>query len=344
MNTLRLTHEDSQRSRRNNSHRVWCRFVGPSLEPKPAPEDAAVRIHGGFASISPEALRPISERCFFTIGSCFARVIEMSLRKHGVRVPSADEKPFSDALYLFKKANNDTRFTSFLNRYNLPSMLQELRILVEGFPPSDANWLLYRNGEKWCDLHYADNFVDVSLEECHQRRTIVSRFLSHALRAANTYVLTLGLCEAWFDRNEQAYLNQTPPPRVASANPGRFEWHFLDFQDNLRTLSSIYELLCNLKGSDEFELILTVSPVPLNYTFTSRDVVVANTEAKAILRAAAGEAVRRFARATYFPAYEIVMYSNPAVAWEPDKIHVQMPMSEHVVSTFMELLGADRGT
>jgi hypothetical protein len=299
-----------------------------------------MRIHEGFA----EALRPTSERCFFTIGSCFARVIENFLRMQAVRVPSTDEKPFQDAFYLFKKTNNDTRFREFLNRYNLPSMLQKLRILIEGFPANDANWLLYRNGEKWCDLHYADNFVDISLEESQQRRAIVSRFLSRALRDANTYVLTLGLCEAWFDRNQQAYLNHTPPPRVAAANPCRFEWHFLDFEDNLRALSSIYELLFNLKGSEEFELIVTVSPVPLNGTFTSRDIVVANTEAKAILRTVAGGAARRFPRVTYFPAYETVMYSNPAVAWQPDRLHVQRPISGHVVRTFMELLGADRET
>jgi hypothetical protein len=308
------------------------------------PLDAATRIHEGLARIKPAALRPIPERCFFTIGSCFARLIEDFLVEREARAPSATSAPFCNAAHLFRPIQSTSSLRTFLNRYNLPSMLQELRILVDGFPKDIPNWLLYENGEKWCDLHYAWNFHDVSLEECHERRALIFRHLSRALREANTYLLTLGLCEAWFDRSVQAYLNSTPPPRVTSADPERFEFHFLDYEDNLRALSSIHELLCQLKGKEEFELIVTVSPVPLSPIFTSSDIVVANTEAKAILRAVAGEAARRFSRVTYFPSYEIVMHSNPTAAWQQDRLHVQRSMTEHVVATFFELLGSDDNT
>lgn len=273
-------------------------------------------------------------------GIGFARAIEDSLLLRGVRVPSADSISFEKVPHLFKLVQPASSKRTFLNRYNLPSMLQELRILAEGFPLDDPNWLLYENNAKWCDLNYAWNFHDLSLEECHERRALIFHHLSRALRDANTYVLTLGLCEAWFDLKAQAYLNSAPPPRVANANPGRFEFHFLDYEENLCALISIHELLCKLKGAEEFELVVTVSPVPLNPTFTASDIVVANAEAKAILRAVAGEVARSLPRVTYFPSYEIVMFSNQAAAWQQDRVHVQNPLTKHVVATFFELLGS----
>jgi GSCFA family protein len=343
--TLKLPNALARRNCRENTLNRWCTYKAPpDGKPAPRPQDAAARIHGGLAQVKAAALRPISERCFFTIGSCFARRIERFLLARKARVPSADSVPFQNATHLFRLVQPASGLITFLNRYNLPSMLQELHILRDGFPQDDPNWLLYENGEKWCDLHYAWNFHDISLEECHERRGLVFRHLSRALRDANTYLLTLGLCEAWFDRRAQAYLNSTPPPRVTSANPDRFEFHFLDYDDNLQALSSIHELLCQLKGGQEFEVIVTVSPVPLSPTFTTSDVVVANTEAKAILRAVAGEAARRFSRVTYFPSYEIVMHSDPTAAWQQDRLHVQPSMTEHVVASFFELLDPDDKT
>ena len=341
MTILRLPFARAWQNVRENKHCRWCtRAAPPDGRPTPVPADAARRIHDGFAKINASVLRPLSQRCFFTIGSCFAQTIEDFLLLRGARVPSANSIPFEQVPHLFKLVQPASSKRTFLNRYNLPSMLQELLILVEGFPPDDPNWLLYENNTKWCDLHYAWNFHDVSLEECHERRELIFRHLSRALRDANTYVLTLGLCEAWFDLKAQSYLNSTPPARVTNANPDRFEFHFLDYEDNLRALISIHELLCRLKGKEEFELVVTVSPVPLNSTFTASDIVVANAEAKAILRAVAGEAARTLPGFTYFPSYEIVMYSNQACAWQQDRLHVQNPLTKHVVATFFELLGS----
>lgn len=342
MTTLKLPHDSAWQNIWHNDHHTWCYYAAPG-NPAPRPEDAAARIHDGFAKVFGTPLRPISDRCFFTIGSCFARVIERTLLLRGANVPSADLTGLKDVLHLFPTAREDKSVAGFFNRFNLPSMLQELRVLTEGFPVEDKNWLLCENNGKWCDLHYARDFEDVSLEECHERRAGIFRHFSPALRLANTYVLTLGLCEAWFDRSTQAYLNIAPPRRTA-AGSDRFEFHFLDYEDNLAALSSIYDLLCTLKGPEGFELIVTVSPVPLNTTFTNSDIVVANTEAKAILRAVAGEAARRFPRVTYFPSYEIVNYSNPAKAWQSDRLHVQLSATNHVVNTFQRLLDPDGGT
>jgi GSCFA family len=155
-------------------------------------------------------------------------------------------------------------------------------------------------------------------------------------------VLTLGLCEAWFDTKSEAYLDVAPPRPVAPADRGRFELRFVDYETNLRALEEIHGIIHRCKGDDQFELILTVSPIPLHATFMNSDVIVANAEAKAVLRAVAGEAARRFSAVTYFPAYEIAVNSEPAATWMPDGLHVQRSMANHIVATFLGTLeGAD---
>ena len=240
-----------------------------------------------------------------------------SLSCSSVAFPSQkrDIDLYQDHPDLFPLLKKDSQPWAFFNRYNVPSMQQEIEIL-SGKTPEDPEWLLFRNGDAWTDLHYAHVFHDLSREDCVRRRVLVRKQQSAAFASANTFILTLGLCEAWFDCKSQAYLNVAPPPRVTAVDHERFEFHFIDFERNLRAIEDIYAIISQCKGNDNFELILTVSPVPLNTTFTDQDVVVANSEAKSILRAVAGEATRRFPRISYFPAYEIVNNSEAAEAWQ----------------------------
>jgi hypothetical protein len=54
------------------------------------------------------------------------------------------------------------------------------------------------------------------------------------------------------------------------------------------------------------QLLLTVSPVPLVATYERRHVLVSTVYSKSVLRAAAGEAEKRFPFVHYFPAYAII--------------------------------------
>jgi hypothetical protein len=105
--------------------------------------------------------------------------------------------------------------------------------------------------------------------------------------AANTFILTLGLCESWFDKKSQAYLDVIPPPRAAAAEPDRFEFRYVDYESNLSALQEFCGIIRRHERNEDFQLILTVSPIPIIATFTTSDVVVANSEVEAILRAAA---------------------------------------------------------
>lgn len=69
-------------------------------------------------------------------------------------------------------------------------------------------------------------------------------------------------------------------------------------------------------------VIITVSPVPLQTTFTGQDAVTANSYSKAILRVTAEHLRRRFeGKVDYFPSYEIVL-SGGKSAFGKDNVHV----------------------
>jgi hypothetical protein len=83
--------------------------------------------------------------------------------------------------------------------------------------------------------------------------------------------------------------------------------------------------------ADGKKLILTVSPVPLQTTFLGKDIVLANSAAKSILRALCEEAAALHPDVDYFPSFEMVHYTEPGLAWKPDGRHVRMEMVEKIM-------------
>ncbi|HEV2362695.1 MAG TPA: GSCFA domain-containing protein [Caulobacteraceae bacterium] len=341
MTTVKTPYSEAIQSSSRNRYAVWSypqgAYAAGPLQPNP--DHATSRIRAGLAEIHARPVAPPDNRRVFTMGSCFAREIENALIFRGVEVPCADFTPYVARLDLFPHAGPTIPLRQFFNRYNLPSMLQELKVLANGFP-ADPNWLLYRSGAEFSDLHYHMVLSRLPFDACQERRAIVQQTLSAAMRRANIFVVTLGLCEAWFDLESKSYLNVIPPRQVATDNPGRFELHLIDYDDNVRCLLRIHDLLESVLGREQFLLIVTVSPQPMIRTFTPEDVVVANTGAKSVLRAAAGEAARRRSNIVYFPAYEIALNSNPSLVWQADGQHLERSATVHVVKTFSDWLTA----
>ncbi len=68
-------------------------------------------------------------------------------------------------------------------------------------------------------------------------------------------------------------------------------------------------------------MLVTVSPVAMNTTFTGGEVLVANTYSKSVQRAALEAFVRRHDNVDYFPSYESVVLSDRSRAWRADQAH-----------------------
>jgi len=253
----------------------------------------------------------------FAIGSCFARNIERALEARGFDVATA------------KVPNADPAFTSLgrgiLNNYGVPSILNELQWAFcpeHRFEPEEN---IFQTGPGlYHDIHL--NPPPDSLATVLARRAAIQE-ITKRVTECRVVVITLGLSEVWFDTQTQRYINFTVPRSLIAKFPSRFQVHVLDHTETIESLNKIVSLLGDKCRKDQ-RIVLTISPVPLNATFTTKDVVVANSYSKAVLRAAAEHVVTRNHHIDYFPSYESVMLSDRLLTWDDDNIHVSKRLIE----------------
>jgi hypothetical protein len=317
----------------SNPYRRW--HSGASTQAGAAQQDASARIFTGMADIKAryEGPRLCRQDGVFAIGSCFAREIEHHLSRHGARVLSLTEDMEEAACF------GDTGgrpLGAFFHRFAPQAIWQDVARAFDAIPGWDeSSTLIFRSGRGYYDFDQTWlETSDASLEAVLERRRLAG-VRGRRLEEAACVVITLGLIEAWRHRPTGLWCNKVHP--YVLKRMGRdFEFHLTSYEEALESLEAIHALL-SAHGRPGVQLVVTVSPVPLQVTFTDRDVVEANAESKAVLRAAAAAFVRRHANAHYFPSYEMVTFSEAKRAWKPDMVHVKSPMVNEVVSRFMAL-------
>ncbi len=250
----------------------------------------------------------------FTIGSCFARNIEVALKQNGYQVPALEFSAPKEELWL------GTKMTSgLLNKYTPHSMLNEVQFAFGD--TTGEEFLVPESEGLYIDTQLHTN-VAVSLERGIERRAEVRELYRSAIRDCRIIVVTLGLIEAWWDSESGRYLNETPLSKMVRNNPGRFQFEVLSPENTIDTVLETLRIM-KANGHPDQKVLLTVSPVPLQRTFTADDVIVANTYSKAVLRVAAHKAVSALDWVNYYPSFESVTLSHPNVAWEDDLVHVR---------------------
>ena len=155
---------------------------------------------------------------------------------------------------------------------------------------------------------------------------------------------------------------ESAAPEFAKLQPANRERSALDFTNKYNTYSILNELRRALDPAAEFprESIVQLTdttwydphhphfklrwlgrdsaasrPDTMN-TFSTMDIVVANTWAKSLLRAVAHEWAGAHANVDYFPNYEIVQNSDRAAVWEPDLRHVKGAGAQHIMELFAQ--------
>lgn len=265
----------------------------------------------------------------FCVGSCFAREIERTLRYFGFDVLSMiRDLPASPQ----RKIGDD----NICNKYTVASIYNELRWALNPQTPYTHEQALIESPN-----HLLRDY-QLAGPKYEDEANLAKRFretFNHAFKAikeADVVVLTLGLSEVWFDKQTQLYLNRPASLDIVQQYPGRFELHVFDYQQTSSMLEAIYTLLSEHLKAD-FRLLVTVSPVPLLSTFRNQDVLLANTYSKAVLRTAVEEFTVNKHNVDYFPSYEFVTLSNPAVVWQEDDFrHVNRAFVEYMMASVME--------
>lgn len=263
----------------------------------------------------------------FVIGPWFGRAIEAGLGRLGVRVTSVD--PDSPLVEIRRNPA-----LGLLDQTNPATIRQEL------------DWAAGRIAfQREALIPFGDLFVDPHLHEraphgaadgLMARRAAIGAHFAGAF-AADLVVLVLDTVEAWFDRRSRLALYGPPLQRLYDAEPDRFGYRRLAFEECQAHLRAATALLH--RRNPRQKVVLVVSPVPLERTFGKEDVIVANQIAKSTLHAAATAIAAAAEAIDYFPAYEAVVTSDPARAWMADRRSVQDGMMRAVTRAFVERYG-----
>jgi hypothetical protein len=265
---------------------------------------------------------------FYAIGSCFARGLEKALAIHKIVVESA-----APEFAKLQRANKQVTGLGFTNKYNTYSILNELRWALDPAAVFPSDSIVQLTKTTWYDPHTNPTLNFTGFQETLERRALMQA-VTKRIKNCRAVVVTLGLAEVWRDIQADVFINRTPIPSLFTTQPGRYEFYLTGFAENLANLEAIHALLTQY-GHPDVHIIVTVSPVPLENTFSSMDIVIANTWAKSLLRAVAQEWAAPRANVDYFPSYEIVQGSDRAAVWETDLRHVKGAGVKHIMELFL---------
>ncbi len=272
------------------------------------------------AVIAPKFQIPPTAK-FFCVGSCFARNVELELIYRDI--------PVLSKAIISPREEFDHRPTGIVNKYTTASILNEFEWILHP-PPPEAVLIETKRG--WLDLQL-HTVSPVTRERGIERRQYMMCDYFARLRQADVVIITLGYVETWFDNESGFYLNMAPPHPQVRDHCGRFHVERTDVAANLKHLIEIRKALEQL--SPECRIIITVSPVPMNATFSGTDVAIANAYSKATLRAAAEMFANAFSNVDYFPSYELAMLSRRECVFKDDWIHVEDRCIEHIMEGFI---------
>ncbi|MHC4274455.1 MAG: GSCFA domain-containing protein [Planctomycetota bacterium] len=260
-------------------------------------------------------------------GSCFAHEIGRALRawryNYFITEPGPD--------HLSDEERWRQRYGQFSARYGLIFNAPSLRQLVErGLGLLKLEPYIWQQEGVWRDP-YRDALTFESPEAYAADVPIFEAALTRTLLEAEVFILTLGVNEVWYFKNDGTYLSRVPW-RLMPALLGR---KALTVEDNLAELQRLHDAW--MPFNPELRIIVTVSPVPLLATFRSDEanVVVANCHSKSVLRVAAESFADANDNVTYFPAYEAVLYGS-RVPFRADGRHVHPDAVQRVVAMFRE--------
>lgn len=268
----------------------------------------------------------------FTIGSCFARSIELALKKHGYNIPSADVSFPAEELWPGTKLSS-----GLLNKYTPQSILSELEYVFND-AYKEKDFLIKVGGEdKYLDLQLHSNQV-VSLKRGIERRKEIKEYIKKFVTSADVIVVTLGLVEVWWDSHNKVYLNEAPAKKLVEKYKGRFTFEVMSPEGVFDSVSKVINTFKKYAKDDAW-ILLTVSPVPLARTFRDKDVILANMYSKSLLRVAAEVEAAKSSFVEYFPSYESIMLSDRGTTWQDDLIHIQPLAVENIMERFLKEYG-----
>ncbi|MEP3334386.1 GSCFA domain-containing protein [Sedimentitalea sp.] len=293
--------------------------TGRSARNFPAKDDARFSNRMLFPHLKP-SFELHTGNMVFTIGSCFARNIETRLDGFVLPTRSVD-LPAVDI-----KARHGN---GILNEFTPGSIAQRIRWALGAQDTTSLKAGYAGDEEKSYDTLFPKG-KRRPLARLKEIRGLVDGVYANLARS-DAMIVTLGMAETWYDKDNEIWLNRMPEIAELQAEPNRFQFRIMSVDDSFMLLS---EAFGGLIDGGMKKIILTVSPVPLQTTFSGTDCVTANSYSKSVMRVCAEQLRMRFVGVVdYFPSYEMVLSGGPA-AFQQDFVHPK----EDVISRVTEYM------
>jgi len=250
-----------------------------------------------------------------TLGSCFALEIRKELESRGFNTCPKGE------------SNRQ------LVWYNTYSIAYEFKRAFDGLKTNYADCWRLSDG-RWQEPSRRLVFAK-DMPSLKRASEALDLEIINGIRSANIYILTLGLSEVWEHKNSKRTLCAHPKyglRNVTSNGLQNVTFNNSTRADNLRNLTLICKLI--QRHNPDASIIFTVSPVPLNKTFTEKPLAEANAISKGKLQWAAKKVVSKFSNASYFDSFEYCMSIPSKKRYREDKRHVRPEVVAGVISRF----------
>lgn len=269
-----------------------------------------------------------------TAGSCFAQHISRKLAEIGFNYFVTEAG--ADLAEAERRARNYRVFSArFGNIYTTRQLLQLFDEAFHGLPREEREWV--RRDGRFVDPYRPaiepDGFADPDAVQ-RSRREHLDR-VRVMFEQADVFVFTLGLTEAWQSKLDGAVFPLAPG--VAGGEFDEDRHRFVNFtvaevEDDLRTFLDKLKFV-----NPAIRVLLTVSPVPLAATYENRNVLVATTYSKSVLRVAAETMTREYSWVDYFPSFEIITGSyNGGMYYGDDAREVNHLGVAHAMRVFLK--------
>lgn len=242
-----------------------------------------------------------------TAGSCFAQHIARNMTTNGYNVLDVEPAPPNLESNASLEHGYGIYSARYGNIYYTRQLVQLVREAIGDRKPAEIVW--ERDGRFYDALRPSITpGGHASPELVRSHRNAHLRAVKQLITTADVFVFTMGLTEAWVSKEDDTVYPTAPGTVAGSFDEDKYEFINFSYPEIVKDFLEFRILLRRINPRIKF--IITVSPVPLAATATEEHVLTATTYSKSVLRAAAGEIVRRCADVDYFPSYELITSNN----------------------------------
>lgn len=225
-----------------------------------------------------------------------------------------------------------------MNYYNTFTVLQEmLRAFGYLDLEKDDHWSvkdnIWNSGERIAQDPYKRLTFGRTLNDLKEGLSRVNKVIDDGVMNADAFIFTFGMAEVFKNKNNNLVVAQKPL-YMGGGGDAESEVYLSSFKENKDNVQKLVDIIRTEKENNA-KIFLSVSPVPLERTFSGKDVYIANSAGKSLLRTVLEEVSRENNDVYYFPSWDLIHALGADAFISEDGRHVKSSVVEYMVECFV---------